>query len=215
MDRVGLRVLKLAPAYQAPCKPSVQVKTWTSAALLGQSFFFLLAAAIQRHGSKVEILQQHIWFHQGHQSCARLSPLPYILLEMWLPHCMLLVNLPPSFCLYPHSLSVLLCEVTCESDQLNPDHQLCLTYFRFGTLGFLAFVYTGLAWTHKRTHEVWPARVRHDGSWMLLLNHFHQACVIFIHVTHGYQGFRYVSTLSSSAVHWIQTGNPPVSAPLL
>lgn len=62
---------------------------------------------------------------------------------------MLLFNLPLSLSasLYPCSPSVLLCEVTCESDQLNPDHQLCLTYFRFGTLGFLAFtfVYTGLA----------------------------------------------------------------------
>ena len=61
VDPVGLRVLKLAPAYRAPCKPSVQVKTWTSAALQGErfslslSFFFLLTAAIQRHWSNVEI----------------------------------------------------------------------------------------------------------------------------------------------------------------
>ena len=71
---------------------------------------------------------------------------------------MLLFNLPLSLSaslslcvvesLYPRSPSVLPCEVTCESDQLNPDHQLCLTYFIFGTLGFLAspfFVCTGLA----------------------------------------------------------------------
>lgn len=54
--------------------------------------------------------------------------------------CLAILACPPA----------LLCEITCESDQLNPDHQLCLTYFRFGTLGFLAFafVYMGLAWTH-------------------------------------------------------------------
>lgn len=58
---------------------------------------------------------------------------------------MLLFNLPLSLSvvesLYPRSLSVLPCEVTCESDQLNPDHQLCLTYFIFGTLGFHAFTF--------------------------------------------------------------------------
>lgn len=54
---------------------------------------------------------------------------------------------PSPLSLFPRSPFVLLCEVTCERDQLNPDHQLCLTYFRFGTLGFLAFtfVYVGLA----------------------------------------------------------------------
>lgn len=41
-------------------------------------------------------------------------------------------------------LPVLLRHVTCESDQLNPDHQLCLTYFIFGAIGFLAFVPAGL-----------------------------------------------------------------------
>lgn len=75
VDPVGLRVLKLAPAYRAPCKPSVQVKTWTSAALQGErfslsfslSFFFFFFYWQQRYrGIEVTLrfLQQHIWFHQ-------------------------------------------------------------------------------------------------------------------------------------------------------
>lgn len=107
-------------------------------------FSSLLTADIQMRGGKVKILQQHIWFHQ--------RPSVFLL------HLLSFRNVTPSrhaspslLPLNPRSPPVLLCEVTCESDQLNPDHQLCLTYFRFGTLGFLAFtfVHMGLAWPHS------------------------------------------------------------------
>lgn len=159
-------------------------------------------------------------FIKGHQSCASLSPLPFILLEMWLPHCMLLFNLPLSLSLsvslYPRSPSVLLCEVTCESDQLNPDHQLCLTYFRFGTLGFLAFafVYMGLAWTHS-------ARMRFDLPGLDTnvsiepFTHFKQPCFIFIHVKALSVLYVPCSVVNFSSAHWTQTGNLPVTVPLL
>lgn len=146
---VGLRVLKLAPAYWEPRKPSVQVKTWTSAEI------FLLTAAMQRPGRTSVV-------------CWKCD----------LPRRMLLFHV-----LYPRSPSVLLCPVTRESDQLNPDHQLCLTYFIFGTLGFLAFHFCSYGIS---VHEVWPR----SGSRMFLSDRFHQHRFAFIHVTHGNPGFR-------------------------
>ena len=74
VDPVGLRVLKLAPAYRAPCKPSVQLKKLTSGGVLGLWFSLSLSLSLffffywqQRYrGIEVTLrfLQQHISFHQ-------------------------------------------------------------------------------------------------------------------------------------------------------
>lgn len=138
-------------------------------------FFFFFSYWQQRHAAKVEVLQQRIWFHQTPSVMCYSFSSTFYPLEMWLLHCMLLFNLlphprpppPPSLACflslsrsrYPCSPSVLLCEVTCESDQLNPDHQLCLTYFRFGTLGFTLFHFClcGISMNAQHTHAVWPA----------------------------------------------------------
>lgn len=177
MDPAGLGVLKLAAAHQAPCKPSVQVKTWTSRRekklllLLFSSSFLTDSRGMQL---KSRFYSSVSGFIKRHQSCATLSPLPFILWKCdsctacffltFFP-TLVLLHLPLSraFSLsrsrYPCSPSVLLCEVTCESDQLNPDHQLCLTYFRFGTLGFTLFHFClcGISMNAQHTHAVWPA----------------------------------------------------------
>lgn len=177
MDPAGLGVLKLAAAHQAPCKPSVQVKTWTSRREKeAPSFFSSFSFLTDSRGMQLKsrFYSSVSGFIKRHQSCATLSPLPFILWKCdsctacffltFFP-TLVLLHLPLSRALslsrsrYPCSPSVLLCEVTCESDQLNPDHQLCLTYFRFGTLGFSLFHFClcGISMNAQHTHAVWPA----------------------------------------------------------
>lgn len=93
----------------------------------GKDFF--PTTAIQRRGCEDEIfLQEHIRLLQ------RPSVMRWSLSSNFYPFGnvtpMLLLNLSP------RSHSCPSCGVTCESDQLNPDHQLCLTHFTFGTLAF-------------------------------------------------------------------------------
>lgn len=73
--------------------------------------FFLLTAGTQKRGSKAEILQQRIWFHQRPSVMCLSFSSTFYPVEMWLPHCMLLFNLPLlslslSVSLYPRSPSV-------------------------------------------------------------------------------------------------------------
>lgn len=194
MDPVGLRVLKRAPAHRAPCKPSVQVKTWSLAALRGEkSLSFYWQQRYRVMEVKLRFYSSISGFIKGHPSCASLSPPPFILLEMWLPHRMLLFNLPLSLSLflYPRSPSVLLCEVTCESDQLNPDHQLCLTYFRFGTLGFPCFHFCldGISMNTQRPHEVWPAGLTNHSSALLHVHLCHSLVCSLCALLSGIRGF--------------------------
>lgn len=123
---------------------SVQVRTWTAALQGGSLFFF--PDIHKKHGRR-DFSQQRVWFHlRPSGMCESLSSTFY---PFW--KCDSLVAC--FFLTFPRS--VLPREVTCESDQFNPDRQLCLTYFRFGALGFLAFAFVRTVLAAKHAAHAW------------------------------------------------------------